>query len=209
MRTACARPAKLRRRRAGIDRIDVGAPALQLLAPRLARPGIVGDVVDGAAERIDFEHRLALRRAAESACRDRTSCRRRARRPGTAGSPTHPAAFAARRSSAGRAAATRRRCMPAMVSPATAGMDRCTRSLQRIARHQHARQPMRQRVDDRDFEAEPPIVDQDGERHRSRSAAARCARQARAGNRAAPATRAARRAPRHSCPHAASASSGT
>ena len=30
-------------------------------APRLARARIVGDVVDGAAERIDFEHRLALR----------------------------------------------------------------------------------------------------------------------------------------------------
>ena len=32
---------------------------------------------------------------------------------------------------------------------------------QRIARHKHARQAMRQRVDDRDFEAEAPIVDLD------------------------------------------------
>ena len=52
---------KRRWRRAAIDRIDVGAPALQLFAPRLARPQIVGDVVNGAAERIDFEHRFALR----------------------------------------------------------------------------------------------------------------------------------------------------
>ena len=33
--------------------------------------------------------------------------------------------------------------------------------VQRIARHEHARQTMRQRVDDRDFEAEAPIVDQE------------------------------------------------
>src|SRR5580692_2982397 len=32
---------------------------------------------------------------------------------------------------------------------------------QRIALHENARQTMRQRVDDRDFEAEAPIVDQD------------------------------------------------
>ena len=50
-----------RRCRAAIDRVDVGPPARQLLAPFLARPRVVGDVVDGAAERIDFEHRLALR----------------------------------------------------------------------------------------------------------------------------------------------------
>ena len=53
--------AKLRRRRLAINRINVGAPACQLLAARLARPGIVGNVVNGAAERVDLEHRLALR----------------------------------------------------------------------------------------------------------------------------------------------------
>ena len=60
VRTACARPGKLRRRRAAIKRVDVGAPAVQLRAARFARAGIVGNVVDGAAERIDLEHRLAL-----------------------------------------------------------------------------------------------------------------------------------------------------
>ena len=34
---------------------------LQLFETRVARAGFVGDVVDLAAERIDFEHRLALR----------------------------------------------------------------------------------------------------------------------------------------------------
>ena len=52
--------AQVRRRRAAIERVEVRAPLLQLPAPRLARPGIVGDVVDGAAERVDLEHRLAL-----------------------------------------------------------------------------------------------------------------------------------------------------
>ena len=48
-----------------------------------------------------------------------------------------------------------------MVSPATAGAGQMHAIMQRIARHKNARQPMRQRVDDRDFEAEAPIVDQD------------------------------------------------
>src|SRR6202034_4828623 len=50
------------RRRTGIDRVDIGAPGLQLFAAWIARPGIVGNVVDRAAERINFEHRLTLRR---------------------------------------------------------------------------------------------------------------------------------------------------
>ncbi len=98
-------------------------------APRLARPRIVGDVVDGAAERIDFEHRLALRRAAESACRCRTSCRRRAaRRLRRCRSLTHPAACARRRTAAGRAAATRRAKRRPAVPPATATRRRDARS---------------------------------------------------------------------------------
>jgi len=54
------KPRKPRRRGAGIERGDVAPPSLQCREASLARPGIVGDIVDGAAERIDFKHRLAL-----------------------------------------------------------------------------------------------------------------------------------------------------
>jgi len=60
--THCPRQAgEWRRRCAGIDRIDIAPPFRQCRKPRLARAGIVGDVIDGAAEGVDFEHRLALR----------------------------------------------------------------------------------------------------------------------------------------------------
>src|SRR5262249_31584916 len=44
----------------GIERSDIAAPGLQRRKALLPRPRIVGDIVDSAAERIDFEHRLAL-----------------------------------------------------------------------------------------------------------------------------------------------------
>ena len=43
-----------------IERVDVGAPAVERGAARRARPAVVGDVVDGAAEGVDRVHRLAL-----------------------------------------------------------------------------------------------------------------------------------------------------
>src|SRR5579884_962493 len=46
--------------RAGIDRADIGPPLLERPAPRLARARIVGDVVDGAAKRVDLVHGFAL-----------------------------------------------------------------------------------------------------------------------------------------------------
>ena len=45
---------------AAIKRRKIAAPALQRGAPVVARPGIVGNVVDRAAERVDFEHGVAL-----------------------------------------------------------------------------------------------------------------------------------------------------
>ena len=51
---------KARRRLAGIDRVDVLAPLLQVGALALGRQTGVGDVVDLAAEVVDQEHRVAL-----------------------------------------------------------------------------------------------------------------------------------------------------
>src|SRR6516225_3759066 len=48
-------------RPARVKRIDVGAPALQLLAAFATGRARVRDVVDLAAKGIDLEHRLALR----------------------------------------------------------------------------------------------------------------------------------------------------
>ncbi len=45
----------------GIDGVDVGAPAVELAAALVARAARIRDVVDLPAERIDLEHRLALR----------------------------------------------------------------------------------------------------------------------------------------------------
>ena len=136
------------------------APVLQLLAPRSRGARIVGDIVDRAAERIDFEHRLALRRAAESACRCRTSCRKRAR-PLAWASFTHaPRGFcdvAKIRRPSRRDAPVR---TPIDRQAGDGGHFKMHALAERIARHQHARQAMRQRVDDGDFEAEAPVVDQ-------------------------------------------------
>src|SRR5262249_46316549 len=54
------KPGKTRRRGAGIERCDVAPPGLQCGKSSLTWPGVVGDIVDGTAERIDFKHRLAL-----------------------------------------------------------------------------------------------------------------------------------------------------
>ena len=51
---------KGRRRRACVKGVDVAPPLLERGLARLPWPAVVGDVVDGAAERIDFKHRLAL-----------------------------------------------------------------------------------------------------------------------------------------------------
>ncbi len=95
---------KLRRRRAGIKRLDIAAPLRQRGAPWLARARIVGDVVDGAAERIDFEHRLALGARQNPHPGIERAARRRARPLATGRSLTLPAAFARRRKSPAEAA---------------------------------------------------------------------------------------------------------
>ena len=51
--------------------------------------------------------------------------------------------------------------MPSTVSrrrPASTN----ARLLQRVAGTQQARQPVRQRIDDGDFQSQPPVVDHDG-----------------------------------------------
>src|SRR5262249_4772255 len=53
--------ARARDRLARVERIDIGAPALELLPAFGARSPRIRDVVDLAAKGIDFEHRLALR----------------------------------------------------------------------------------------------------------------------------------------------------
>src|SRR5581483_7592150 len=45
----------------GIERVDIVAPAREVLEPPGMRRIAIGDVVDGTAEAIDLEHRLALR----------------------------------------------------------------------------------------------------------------------------------------------------
>src|SRR6266404_9592734 len=54
-------PARARNRLARIERIDIGAPALKLLAPFMARAARIRDIVDLPAKGIDFKHRRALR----------------------------------------------------------------------------------------------------------------------------------------------------
>jgi len=75
-RTGTTRPA-CAARDFGIERVDVGAPAVELLEALAARTARVGDVVDLAAKGIDFEHGLALR-ARQNAHR---VVKRAARRP--------------------------------------------------------------------------------------------------------------------------------
>ncbi len=109
-------------------------------------------------------------RAAGSACRHRTSCRRRAPPLDWAWPLTPPAASAHvadnRRPS--------RRDAPlqdAEQRQAGNGGQRQMHALaQRVARLQDMRQPMRQRVDDRNFQAEPAVVDQTSQNRRFRLA---------------------------------------
>jgi hypothetical protein len=55
-------PLKRRNMRAVIERRDIAPPGLQLRDPLRARTGTVSDVVDRPAERVNFEHRIALLR---------------------------------------------------------------------------------------------------------------------------------------------------
>ena len=52
--------AKARTLFAAINRVNVLSPAVERFKARLSGALIVGDVVDRATERVDFEHRLAL-----------------------------------------------------------------------------------------------------------------------------------------------------
>ena len=53
-------PQQMRLGQAAIKRRKIAAPAFERGATPVARPGIVGNVVDGAAERVDLEHGVAL-----------------------------------------------------------------------------------------------------------------------------------------------------
>ena len=46
---------------AGVERIDIVAPALELLAPFMTGAARIRDIVDLTAKGIDFEHGFALR----------------------------------------------------------------------------------------------------------------------------------------------------
>ena len=76
---------------------------------------------------------------------------------------------------------------------------RCTLLAQRIARHQDVRRAAGERVDDRDLEAEPEIVDLAGRTARRRAAAPSVRSASRAGSASSPARPSARRAPRRWC----------
>src|SRR5436189_303637 len=53
-------PARARSRLARVERIDVGAPALKLLAPFSTRTSRIRDIVDLPAKGIDFKHGRTL-----------------------------------------------------------------------------------------------------------------------------------------------------
>ena len=148
-----APPAQGRRARGGaaaaVERVDIGAPALR--AARAARsrgPGVVGDVVDRAAERIDLEHRLALRARQDA---HRGVERAAGGALGAAGcglgarSLTHLAASATGASDAGRHGATRRGRTPAMAQRGDCGLAEMHALAQRIARLQQRDEAMRER----------------------------------------------------------------
>ena len=149
--------------RAGIKRREIAAPALQRGAPcrRAARDRRQCRRPRGRTHRFRTWRRAG--RAAGCACRYRMSCARRVRRPGWARSLKHPAAFAQRRKNAGRNVAHRRAARRSSVTPATAGTDRCTRSLNGSRSLSMPREPMRQGIDDGDFQAEPGVGDRGGE----------------------------------------------
>ena len=54
-------PARARSRLARVERIDIGAPALKLLAPFSTRTSRIRDIVDLSAKGIDFKHGRTLR----------------------------------------------------------------------------------------------------------------------------------------------------
>ena len=57
----CEKAARARNRLARIERIDIGAPALELIPPFTPGAARVGDIVDLTAKRVNFEHGQALR----------------------------------------------------------------------------------------------------------------------------------------------------
>ena len=163
-----------------IDRVDVGAPQLELLDALVARPGRVRDVVDLAAERIDLVHRLALRlrhdahrgveRAAGGAFGGgilgfdggHVYSRISFANAGACGPrPTDPAQ---RRDHDARQP-IQRELRLAQVHPLA----------QRIARLQQRDDAARIAVDHRDFEREPRVLDLAGERLALAEQASRCA----------------------------------
>ena len=180
---ARARPAELGGA-AGVERVDVVAPLRRAAAMRASRAAVaVGDVVDRAAERIDLEHRLALRARQDAHGRDRTSCRRALRAPArsryracdvTASAPHRAACCAADAGSRPRTTGT---------APSGRRLRRRLAEMhafaQRIARVSRiATRRSRQRLDHGDFQRQPGIVDaaRQSARLRSSSAAVRAAR---------------------------------
>ena len=153
------------RRRCGaaIDRVDIAAPLLQLRAPRVARTQVVGDIVDSAAERIDFEHGLALR-PRQDAHRgvERTARGALGRRCGL-GLVHSRTSRLLRRSEQTPAGTPRRAAENAGDGQrGDGGRSQMHAVAERVARLEQAGQAMGERVDDGDFEREAPIVDLGG-----------------------------------------------
>ena len=98
----------MRRRRAGIERVDIGSPLLQVPrgAGRAGRDRRRYRRQRGRTNRFRTSPRAG--RAAGCASRRRTSCPKHARRLAWSRSLTHPGDSARRRSAAGRDAAMRR-----------------------------------------------------------------------------------------------------
>src|SRR5262249_14366594 len=120
-----------RRRRSAIERVDVVAPLLKRGETLVTRPVRVSDIVDLAAEAVDLEHRLALRRRQdahrriERPARGRRAVLRVGRRRFAAHAPAAVFDCAPRPTA-------RRAVSPAMAPKvwiSNSNGDRCTRSL--------------------------------------------------------------------------------
>ena len=176
---------------------------------QIARARIIGDVVDGAAERIDFKHRLALGARQDAHRGVERAARSALRAPVWVRSLTHPEACA----TAANSRRPRRRDVhfsnASALRPATAGLPRWTCSLSGSRRIRIWVRRCARRVDHRRFRAQGADRRPGRQTHRSRPEAIRFFPQACAGSAAVPVMHAARRAPRRRARTAASASSGT
>ncbi len=158
--TARARPASRGTLLPRIERVDVGAPAVELRAGA-RRAARVESAISStcAAERIDLEHRLALRarqdahRRVEGAARRALGGRhiRRIDRRHRSG----PLRLGRGRERPGRSREVAPRIRPTRPRPAVPALPRCTRSLSGSRTLQHRGEALAQGLDDGDLQREP------------------------------------------------------